>query len=359
MKLPWTKRETRTGSGGGSYTDAVVQIILSAAGGETLAAPGATAALEMVAGVISRAFASAELEGPPAVLRALPPSMRSLIGRNLVRTGETILRIDVRGGRIHLEPAGTSTITGGPAPESWLYELTSHGPSETRTVRRPAASVVHIMYGQDVARPWRGVGPMQSATLASRLSAALSGALADEAGGPRGRVLPVPQIVQDPDDDVDPIGLLKSDLSKLNGGLAVVESMADSFGAGAVGRATRDWEQKRLGADPPDSLIKLQEVATREVLAAFGIAASLFSAGDGTASREAWRQAIHGVVIPLARIVEQEIREKLDAPAFAMKFDRIAASDISGRARAFQSLVGSGMDLKEAASLTGLMAMEE
>ena len=106
-------------------------------------------------------------------------------------------------------------------------------------------------------------------------------------------------------------------------------------------------------------MIALHSVATQEIIGAFGLSADIFAASQGTASREGWRQALHGVIIPLAGLVEEEVREKLDAPDFAMTFDRLAASDISGRARAFQSLVGGGMDVSAAASLSGLISPDE
>ena len=361
MKWPFRKKEYRTGAGtGGSYTDALVSAIMSAATGNTLAVPGATAAIETVSGLVSRAFASAEISGPFYVVEALTPSMLALIARGLVRRGESVLRIDVRDGRIVLFPASEITVTGHSDPRSWVYQLSEHGPSSTTLTRNLAFdSVMHVMYSRDSARPWRGVGPIQSADISARLCGALAAALADEAGGPRGRLLPVPQSVQDVQEgEVDPIDLLKADLANLGGGLAVVESMADSFQAGVSGRAPSEWAQKRIGAEFPDAMVKLQELATREILAAFGLSSALFSESQGTASREAWRQALHGVITPLARLLEEEVRVKLDAPDFAMSFDRLAASDISGRARAFQSLVGGGMDVAKAAALSGLIAME-
>ena len=56
MRWPWQRRETRADS---SYTDALVQVLLAQATGETTAFPGATAALEACAGLVGRAFASA------------------------------------------------------------------------------------------------------------------------------------------------------------------------------------------------------------------------------------------------------------------------------------------------------------
>ena len=103
----------------------------------------------------------------------------------------------------------------------------------------------------------------------------------------------------------------------------------------------------------------MHDIATLEVLAAFGLNPALFSASDGTASREGWRQALHGLIMPLARLCEEEIRVKLDAPDVSMKFDRLSASDISGRARAFQSMVGGGMDVAQAAALAGLMVQDD
>ena len=43
----------------------------------------------------------------------------------------------------------------------------------------------------------------------------------------------------------------------------------------------------------------------------------------------------------------------------ALDWDELRASDIAGRARAFQSMVGAGMDLAKAAGLAGLMVEAE
>ena len=48
----------------------------------------------------------------------------------------------------------------------------------------------------------------------------------------------------------------------------------------------------------------------------------------------------------------------MDTPALALSFNRMFASDLSGRARAFQSMVGGGMDVQKAAALAGLMETE-
>ena len=107
----------------------------------------------------------------------------------------------------------------------------------------------------------------------------------------------------------------------------------------------------------PAPLVDLHQAASREVLAAVGVNPALFSAGDGTAAREAWRQLLFGVVAPLGRIVQHELQAKLETEV-TISWEELRASDLSGRARAFQSMVGGGMDVTKAASLAGLMDAE-
>ena len=76
--------------------------------------------------------------------------------------------------------------------------------------------------------------------------------------------------------------------------------------------------------------------------------------GRGAASREAYRQLLHAVIAPVGRMVEAELREKLD-PSIALDFGSLFAGDIMGRARAFQSMVGGGTDIAKVAILSGLM----
>ena len=58
--------------------------------------------------------------------------------------------------------------------------------------------------------------------------------------------------------------------------------------------------------------------------------------------------------MPVSLSVSAELSEKLDTP-IRLSFDRMFASDLSGRARAFQSMVGGGMPVEKAAALAGLM----
>ena len=339
-----------------SYTDALVQVIVGNAGGDSLAVPGATAALESASGVVSRAFAASEVDGPPAVQAALTPSMLAMVGRELLRRGELVLAIDSELGELLLHPCESIDVKGGYDSRTWRYRLNLPGPSETESRENvSASSVLHFRYSSDASKPWIGIGPLQSATLAGRLSAAVVGALADELGTPRGYLLPMPRT-----DGADTtVEKLRADLKTMKGGLSLVESMTEQWSAqsGSSTRAMDNWSAKRIGASPPDALVQVAEVASREVWAACGISPSLFSAGDGTASREAWRQLLFGVIAPLGRMVSAELSMKF-GERITLSWNELRASDLSGRARAFQSMVGAGMDPGRAAGLAGLMDQE-
>ena len=78
---------------------------------------------------------------------------------------------------------------------------------------------------------------------------------------------------------------------------------------------------------------------------------------DGTAQRESYRRFFSLTVEPLAGLLAAELSAKLEAE-IGLSFKGRFAADLSGRARAFQSLVGGGMDVSKAAGLSGLMDME-
>ena len=159
-----------------------------------------------------------------------------------------------------------------------------------------------------------------------------------------------------PVDGADPtINTIKADIRKAKGNTLLVQGGDWDADAKTGGRAM--WDAKRFGPAPTDALVKLMGLASQEVYAACGIAGSLFAGGEGTAKREAYRQALHTVIAPLGRLVSYELAAKLESDV-ALDWKELRAGDISGRARAFQSLVGGGMDVAKAASLADLMVSD-
>ena len=337
------KLETRQDS---SYTDTVVAALVARVRGQTLALPTATAALESCAGVVGRGFMACEVAGRPAFTDALTPAVMEMIGRSLIRLGQVVFLIDTQAGRMQLLPAETHDVEGGPHPESWEYRITLGGPSRTLTHDYvPASSVLHFKYAVDPTRPWRGNGPIQVAALAGTLSAETVKQLADEASGPVGRLLGIPK-----DGEDETVDNLKTDIRDARGRLALLEiGDWDTAGSGRV-----DLDSKRFGAEPPQSLVNLHTMASHEIMNACGLNIALFGEGNAAATREAWRLALFGVLSPLGRLVESELQAKLE-DSVTLSWQELRASDLSGRARAFQSMVGGGMDVAQAVSIAGLM----
>ena len=89
------------------------------------------------------------------------------------------------------------------------------------------------------------------------------------------------------------------------------------------------------------------------MLAACGCPPSMFLDSDGTAQREALRRWHLGTVKPLARLLQRELRAKLEAD-ITLKFDNYPL-DLAGRAQSFQKLVAGGMAINDALAVSGLM----
>ena len=365
MKLwPFGRTEKRSQQGGGSqggagFTDAVVRALVAQAAGGVSADPSATAALEAAAGSYARAFALAEVAPATPATRALTPAVLGLMARDLIRRGESVHVIEVGRGGVRLTPAGSWDVRGGPDPLTWRYRVDLFGPSGNITRHLPSASVVHGRYSIDPARPWAGVSPLGWARLTGKLHASLEDAIADEAAGTRGHLLPVPA---GPDGDevdadgepADPLADLRADVATLRGRTVLTETTSAGWGEGQGAAPAADWRPQRIGANPPPSLATLRADSAQAVLSACGCSADLFVAGDAAGQRESWRRFLHGSVQPLGDLVAAELADKLDAPGLRLNFDRLFASDLSGRARAFGSLVKAGMDIDDARRLAGL-----
>ena len=351
--LDWLKTEKRESQ---PFTDAFVTALYELSAGNVPVDPRALGALEVAAGFWSRAFASAKVVPENNITRSLTPSVLALVGRELCRRGELVFKIEVSGGNVSLLPAGSWDIEGGPEPSSWTYRIDVFGASIHRTEFAEAAGLLHFRYATDPGVPWIGLSPLAYARDTGKLAAALEKRLGEEASAPVGNLLPVPQDGGDGSEG-DSLANLKGDLREARGRTLLVPTTAEGWGEGMAAAPRQDWQQKRIGADPPEALEKIRNAVGETVLACCGVPVELAEIGQGTAAREAWRRFLHATVDPLGRLVAEELSRKFEFPV-SLNFDSLMASDISGRARAFQSMVGGGMDIEKAAALSGLMIEE-
>ena len=145
MRWPWSRREKR--DSGGDFSDAVVRLIQAQAAG-TAADASSTAAVEAASGALSRAFASAEVVAAPWVAEAVTPVVLAQVGRDLIRSGDSmhVVRVDPMGA-VKLIPASSWHWEGNHDPASWTVRVTAYGPSTSTTWNLSAASVVFVRWG--------------------------------------------------------------------------------------------------------------------------------------------------------------------------------------------------------------------
>ena len=349
MRLPWRRRTEHRAS----YGDAVVSALLAAATGTRTENALTTAALEACAALYSGAFARAKVE--PAVAE-VTPALLSLIARDLIRRGASLHLLDVEDGMLKIRPAGSWDIRGTDDPATWRVRLDLFGPSTSTSRYVGHDGVLHFRYAIDAARPWLGVGPLQWAGSTAALAGRLETGLADEAGAPSAQLVPVPQDGGDGGDD-DPLKQLKADIAKARGRALLVETTSAGFGQGPAGAPRRDWQQSRVGFEPPDIARGVREDVFGHVLAACNVPPSLVhDRAEGTSQREALRRWVHLAVEPMGDLVAAELAAKLDMPGLRLDFSPLMSSDLAGKARAIKGLVEAGLELSAAAAIAGLDA---
>ena len=360
MRWPWQKRPaTERRESGGDFADAVVRLLEADAAGMTADATR-TAAVEAAAGALSRALAAATVEGPDGMAEAVSPGFLAQVGRDLVRSGDSLHAIRRSAGRLRLIPCASWHWEGNHDPASWTVRATAYGPSTSTTWKLPASSVVFATWGSTPGQPYIGTAPTSWASVTARLGAASERTLADEAGGPLAQVIPLPIFEgkrDDEGDDEDTYAAVRAAIAKARGKAVTVETTADGGDRGKAGAPQRDWQASRLGPAPPAGMVELARDSFLRTLAACGCSPALFDDSDGTAKREALRQWHLGTVQPLARMLSRELSVKLAAP-IRLSFD-LYNVDLAGRAGSFQKLVAGGMPVTEALAMSGLLAGED
>ena len=349
---PWKAKPApeRRDSGGGFYERVLGAIEAEAAG--AAADNGSTAALEAAAGALSRALASATVQGPEWAREAVQGEFLAQLGRDLVRSGQSLHVIRTGAdGMPRLVLADQWYWQGGNwNPESWQCRATAYGPSSSETWLLPASGVVFCKWGSRPGAPYRGVGPTQWAATTARLQYQTERSLADEAGGALAQLIAYPHDGGDGGAN-DMLAMMKADLAKARGRPVFVETTAGGLGdKDAAPR--KDWIPSRMGPNPPEALAMIRKDAFNAVLASCGVPPDLFSPADGTAQREALRRWHMGTVLPLARLIEAELSRKLEAD-IRLAFDGYAM-DMVSRAQVVQKLAQAGVALPVAMAAVGL-----
>ena len=330
----------------GSYTTDILNFISSNASGQALR--GTAAAIEICAGVWGRGMATAEVSPRNGRTAALTPSTLGYIGRALLLRGEIVFEIGIQREEITLTPAQSWTVTGGIDPASWMYEATFAGPSASVTRTLPASRVVHLMYSVSPSAPWVGVGPMANAGLTQELVGQMETALAQEAATPRGYDIPVP--------DPKQAAQLTADLRTSRGGLSLVPSVASdaAWGQGQESKPGDDWVSKRYGMSPPQAMVELRSRAELSIMAAAGVPVTIMSQSDGTAKAKDFSRFLTLTMVPLGKMLAQQIGDALDVDGLTFDFNDLGAADIASKGRVFGQLVSNGVSIADAAEVAGL-----
>ena len=349
MRWPWQDPEVREAEAmdGADYTDALIRLIELHSQGRAVAEIGASAAVETAAGAFSRALAAATVQGPGWVRQAVTASALADMGRDLVRRGEylAVLEVDPAGAR--LARSATYDFRGDDDPRTWTVQVTTQGPSLTRTRRIPYGDVLHVQWSRRADAPWTGVPATSSASATSRLLAEVERNLGDQAAGPTGTILTTPSGSKLTN------AAIKAAIPKLRGRVLATE-IAGQRAAGP-GTSGVSPELKKLGLDPSQTLHLILQEAYSQTLAACGLPPALgIGSSDGTSQRESLRRWHQGSVLPVAKLIEEEASRKMETPV-RLEFDGYPL-DLQGRASAFQRFVAGGVDVMEALRHTGLLA---
>ena len=347
MRWPW-QTEKRSGA----YSDGVLRLLLSRASGTVQGDPSAIAALEVASGLWSRSLSIARVEPQDEVTRAISPLFLATVGRAIVRHGSSIWAIRVSDGRVVLTEASGWDITGGSNPASWRYALELAAPSGSERLFMPSEGVLHFSWGHD-DRPWAGVSPLGFASSSAASAASLEQRLSEELGGPVAHLLPIPSDGGDGSND-DHLSDLKSDIAGARGSAVLVETTAAAWGEGRAASPQSDWKAQRLGADPPEALVRLRSEGSMAVVSACGIPPSLMTSNsDGSAQRESFRR--FGVSVRAkAKEIAFELSAKLDRD-ITLNLDEMRADDRVGMARVVKNLVDAGFSIEDASKAAMLV----
>ena len=288
----------------GDYTQQRLTAMYTAITGAVVT--GGVAAVEAVAGRVSRLMETAHVSGGPRAMQALTPTVLAMIGRSLIEWGESLhflkYRMGPRGTEFYLVPAQHQwTVLGGTDPEEWIVDATLTGAQTVYECSAPRAAWLHIIRDAEPDYPWRGVSPLQRATVSAQLVRMAEDALVTEMRQPTKALIPIPQ-----GSAVD-TDTLRNDIQNKATQILFPTTTSAGFGAGRGSAPLTDWKPQRLKPMPEEALVALADSASAKVVAALGAHPAIMGGGGGNGSvdREAHRQMRKFIMQPMARLIEE------------------------------------------------------
>ena len=339
MRWPWSKTAVEKRS----YTSEILAAVFQHAATESADA-GKSAAVETGAGFLARALQGAEVEGPGWVRDMISPVVLSQIGRGLIRRGSSVWAVESDS----LTEAGYWIFEHGATADrnSWRCRVTDHGPSGSRTRLLPWNRIVFTQWGHDPALPWAPAGPMQFASLTAAMASNTEQALGHEAATPVGAVLEIPAEGWDDDE----LGAVKNAINQAKGRIFFADAMK-------VGDKSLEpdsgWKQKHIGPMPTDALVEIGKDSFHRSLAAMGLPIDLFAGGGNSqGQREAARRAHLNLIMPVTKMIQHELRDKLDTD-LRIRHDTHFL-DMVSRSIVIEKLTGAGVALNVALDAVAL-----
>ena len=147
---------------------------------------------------------------------------------------------------------------------------------------------------------------------------------------------------------------MRSDLASLRGGLTDRPDTARRARARERrGAGQSDYESKRYGFSPPETIEPLRRQALVDMAGAYGIPAPLVDERSSAAAyREAARVFRESTLPALGAILAEQVGEAIGQPDLALAFPK--TPDIGILSRAVGSLVAAGVPVSEARLIVGI-----
>ena len=276
------------------------------------------AAVEAVVGRVVRMMTTARVEVAGAGRNPLAPRLLTLpvlmmIARDLMERGESLRllaptrEIPTKSGRPMLLPTDYGwTVVGGADPSTWIIRSEVTGALGVRaSVDLPRDAYLHIVRDPSPSDPSRGVPALQRASITAMAMRVMEDALLREGRQPSAALIPMPDLGEQGESVATD---LRAKIENPRMTLALPPTTQGGFGSGGTGRPQTDWKPYRLKVEPTQELVEATAQLQARAVSALGAhPAILGGAGaTGTVDREARRQLMEGLVIPLGAHVAYE-----------------------------------------------------